>query len=928
MKSSGRTGRTGPILILAVVLSSCIRTTPTPSPTTPVPAEVTAAGAPSGGYTDDFGDPTSGWRKIWPLVLEAPYAAEYRDGAYRLWIDNDLGAYDFVVATPGRSFGDVRLEVDIQRVEGVGFAGAFLVCRFDPASGSFYYVKLDGDGMASIGIYLDGEEQRVVFKEVPAALLDGDWVRFGAGCLGSTLTATVGGETIFELEDTSLQGGEVGLGAGEGDGGRTEILFDNFVAEPLGSEQAAASFPEGEGPPALDEGTLTPFDGEPPPPEGVVDAMAERVASGEWTTEQALITNLKLFAGELRLDQVYEVAPESLEGFGLVLEASRYAASGPDAAARAEIVRLLGILLPPSDRLKEYAAPEPTAGGGRSGLAILPPLQEDCEKLYAKGFPPGSGIKCLLYKQSGIGGQTVTTYYPLVALPLEYAEAAHQAVLTSWSTFSALKGGLSSPTMGSVDLVFVLLPYVEAPSVLALVPSLAPDPTCKITVFLGAIQANEKSKSGPNDYGRFQQTVAHEVFHCYQQWNFPDHFPNQADSSDWGVQDWWGEGTAEYFSNVAFPTVNDEWGRIPGFDFKSASKSLVELSYNNTVFFQYMANTLTNDGLLKLLHGLPYSGNEQDQAAALSKWPDIDQHFHDFGRAFFDGQIKDSSGALLPSGPPVVLDDDYLSIFESQIRLMEARPFVLKRVAVFFPQGHRYSISAVTKGSLPGLDAVRRGAAAGFPWAEWPPQLAAGCKDAVYLMLMTSTAPSPSGTFAVELTLTRDEPVVCDACLAGQWRLLHESLADYLAAPFAGTPGLFTFVDGGGLWIYTFTSSGGISATINYALGYKLNQGSETLPIVAQVVLTIAGKGAGSYWVMLPGTLAMEASTSNIKMEQTIAINGQTVAGDSPIDFNPLPPGTSSADYECTPTTLVLWPAGAEQAGLPPLTFERFGNAP
>jgi hypothetical protein len=195
-------------------------------------------------------------------------------------------------------------------------------------------------------------------------------------------------------------------------------------------------------------------------------------------------------------------------------------------------------------------------------------------------------------------------------------------------------------------------------------------------------------------------------------------------------------------------------------------------------------------------------------------------------------------------------------------------------------------------------------------------------------MLMTSTAPSPSGTFAIELTLTREEPVVCDLCIGGQWRLEHESLADYLEAPFAGTPGLFQYLDGGGLWLYTFTSPGGLFANINYALGYELKQGGETLPIVTEVVLTIAGKGAGSYWVMMPGTLTMEATTSTIKMEQTIAINGQVVASDSPLPLNPLPGGTSAVDYECSPTKLLLWPSAAEQAGLPPLSFERFGNAP
>jgi len=911
-------------LVLLSTLLGCNRPTAGETPSAAVPI----AEKPTVLFQDDFSDPSGGWKEVWFEGSGSAHGAEYNEGALRVWVDNDENAYDINLAAPGQSFVDVHLEVDVQKVSGTGYSGAHLMCRVDAQAGSFYYFKLDGEGLASIGVYLNGEEMHVVFKEVPAGVLRPDWNRLGASCIGPELAISVNGQTIFDTEEPDLQQGDVGLGAGGDDAGRTEVLFDNFAAYPPETPASSQAAAQTQTVATAEEEALRPFEGDPPPPEGLIDAMAAGVDAGTWTYEQALITNLKIFAGEVRLEDVYDVSPDSLEGFGLVLEATRYLSTGADAVVKAEIERLLGILLPPRERLLEVADPATTAKAGRAGLARMPQPQEDCENLYKKGFPPGSGIKCLLYKESGIGGSKVRTFYPLVALPLEYADAAHAAILKSWTTYSSLKGGLAKVTMGDVDLVFVLLPYVESPTILALVPSLSPDPTCKITVFLGAIQANEKKKSGPNDFGHFQQTIAHEMFHCYQQWNFPDHFPNESDSSDWGVQDWWGEGTAEYFSNVVYPSVNDEWGRILGFDLKSASTPLVGLSYGNTVFFQYMAGLLTNDGLLQLLHQLPYAGTEQDQAAALAAWPDIESRFHDFGRAFFDGKIKDTSGALLPSGPPLVLPDDYLTVFETQIRLLEARPFILKRVGVLFPQGHRYTIAPVVKGALAGLDAVRRGAAGGNPWGEWPLSVAAGCSDETFLMLMTSTAAAPSGKFAIELTLTPAEPLVCDPCVPGKWRLLPESLADFLAAPFAETPGLFEYAGGGGLWIYTFSSTGGLNADVNYALGYNLQQGSETLPLVTQVVLAIEGQGTGSYWVQSPGTLALEGVTSNFKMEQTIAINNQEVVGDSPIPLDPLPPGVTTTSYECSPTTLVLWYALAENAGLPPLAFERIESVP
>jgi hypothetical protein len=896
------------MLSAITVLAGCSR--PTPAPTATPVAVVEAS---ESGYRDDFSDPSSGWRKSWPRILETPYGAEYLDGAYRVWVDNDQGTYDIVVATSGRTFDDVRLEVDVQRTLGVGFAGAFLVCRFDPASGSFYYFKLDGDGMASIGIYLDGEEQRVVFKEVPAALLNGEWVRFGAGCLGSTLTVTVGGETIFELEETSLQGGEVGLGAGEGDEGRTEILFDNFIAQP--PESAGTAVAGLETPSAIGAEEEVRLITEPPPPSGLIDSLLERVAAGEWTYEQALIAGLKLLVGESDLDAaVGPQVPFSLEGTGVVLEARRYLQTGTDSPARAELTRLLDILSPGQDRLDEYASPADEAALRVPGLASPFLADETCTDLANQGFPPGSKVKCLLYVQQAIVPGTARIYYPATwgkdAPQLKYTQAALQALQDSWARYTKLGTGI----MGDVRVVFTLI-AAKAPKYLAEVISEGASNTCVVLVYPLALSDSEAV---------FKQTIAHEAFHCYQAWNFPKHF-----NASWAVQDWWGESTAEYFSNVVYPTVNAEWGRLQEFDSASAFKSLLDMSYENESFFQYLATQIGDGGILDLIAKLPTQGGTAEQTKALAAYPMIQTLFRDFGTAYVDGQIVDTSKAKMPSGPLGVPEGftPTLGPTSPSKANLPTWTFTLARYLVTFAPGNAYAVDAKEAGD-PGAYAARRLGLTGS-WAGFPAKTAAGCKKDTYYVLVTSSTPPGTGpSYSVDVTATVEHEAGCDPCLNGKWRLEHESLADFLGAPFAATPGVFQFVDGGGFWLYTFFSNGGLAANINYALGYKLIQGSETLPHTTHVVLTMEGEGAGTYWVKAPGTLGLLGASSTLKMEQDIAINGQTVISDSPIPLDPFPKGASTATYECTPATLVFWPSEAEQAGLPPLSFERFGNAP
>ena len=465
---------------------------------------------------------------------------------------------------------------------------------------------------------------------------------------------------------------------------------------------------------------------EPPPPAGLIEALQAKVVWGGWSYGEGLVQSLKLFTGETQISQVYQETPAEVEGFGIVREAQRYLRVGADAATKTEIERLLGILAPPSERLLEYASPAPTGRVRPPGPGARSEAAEDCESLYKEGFPSGSGIKCFLVKEGGFSGQTVRVFWPMIAVTTNYADAAYTGVITAWNRYSQLTPPAGVSILKSVDVVFALLNAAEGPKILAMVPSESTDPRCLIVVYLPGIQANEQAKGGPDDFGYFLQTIAHEMFHCYQVWNFPE----QADDA-WSVQDWWGEGTANYFSNVVWPEVNVEWGWMDDFAYHSADTSVVYMSYDNFAFFQFLGKSIGDNGVLKLIASMPFGGDESGQASALAAFPGMQDLFHQFGRAYMDGAIIDSGGKKLPTTPPFIPPGRTIEVAETQIRTLEATPFVISRYAITFPIGHLYTIAQVLTGSAEGYLSARVDTAAGA-WGDLPEKVAAGCAPDTY----------------------------------------------------------------------------------------------------------------------------------------------------------------------------------------------------
>ena len=154
---------------------------------------------------------------------------ECTDGEFRVGIDNNQAPYDFITAPLGGSYGDVRVEVDVRFAQGAD-AGAYIICRGSQAAGDFYLLRLGVDGSVEITDFRETEEQIARMNSLPEGYVLPGWNHMQADCAGPKLSLTVNGELVLEREigDDYFASGDVGLGAGGGSFGLSEVRFDNF----------------------------------------------------------------------------------------------------------------------------------------------------------------------------------------------------------------------------------------------------------------------------------------------------------------------------------------------------------------------------------------------------------------------------------------------------------------------------------------------------------------------------------------------------------------------------------------------------------------------------------------------------------------------------------------------------------------------------
>lgn len=506
-------------------------------------------------------------------------------------------------------------------------------------------------------------------------------------------------------------------------------------------------------------------------PLSIYDLYDANVESGQWSQGQGLVTLLRYATGQADLADALggrELMVE--EATGLLEMADEYLAANPEASEKAEIEKLANVLLPNPEKILPYAQPEGQArqGGGKlSNLAQSAQGQDvACTQLWSSGFAmsiTGTVPVCVLYRTFTAGGVTFRVFYPR-----GWETQGHHAQMLDWVVEGLTRAAeeyrpLAARGLMPTDLVFTLRPFEEGG-----VQDPATDMAarsrfggCNIGVFPVADTESE---------GAVRQRAAHELFHCFQKYNLPG-----PDTPLYIPKKWWTEGSAEYFSNVVYPDVNDEYRYMDELESAVWSASIFDFSYENFLFFQYLGNRLGPDGVLRLLSSMPSDGSRASYIQALnSGLPSANELFHNFGQAYLDKNIRDTSGGLVPVNPRLVGSINMYAQDGNDMAELAAFPYLLRMQRFVFPRYYRYALTMSQTGN--GMSSARPAGAAGA-WGALPSSVTTACRDREYWVLATRVDPAQSMEFRVRRTYERKEK--CDPCLIGTWRLVPGTLEVY-----------------------------------------------------------------------------------------------------------------------------------------------------
>jgi hypothetical protein len=433
-----------------------------------------------------------------------------------------------------------------------------------------------------------------------------------------------------------------------------------------------------------------------------------------------------------------------------------------DDNTRAELTRLRHAISPPQEALDAISQSETAYSPARLASANPINLQQSsqCKSLAGLGYDPddiGDNVVCYLYTEENVSGNTFRIYYPV-----EWKGDEDFTELIN-HTMTALKDGYTTFSqydtlqVKNINLIFSIFDsgttngqqdYFDIDN-----------QACPITMFP---KANE-------DYflEQYKQIVAHEMFHCVQDWSFPQTSPYKAHS-------WWLEGTADYFSNLVYPSANEEWNALLSFDRTSRNTPLDGMTYENFIFFQFMANQYSTANLISILSSISSSGGSQ---SALSGVENISENFNRFVVKYLSTGIQDTSGAMILLEHPAATDSK--EITDEGEETVSADPFVATRYAVSYKEEMRFlqePTTIITDGNFSAVEAdFRRDI---FRWSDLPPEVRSECEDDIlYVFVVTSTE---SSKFDYNFRVSEAERAVCDPCLLGAWAIDNDSFEDFI----------------------------------------------------------------------------------------------------------------------------------------------------
>lgn len=645
----------------------------------------------------------------------------------------------------------------------------------------------------------------------------------------------------------------------------------------------------------------------PPLPNGYADILRSRVDSGEWTQGQGLVTLLKLFAGEIPAssaglgDGVLEA-----EGSGILQLAGDYLKDGDDETAKTEITRLVNLLVPTRAMLDVYSRLEGASGKGPGVAAPRRYDPQECASLWASGFPDTRTPSFLCFSAGERfidSGYSYRVYYPLAwegdASKQAYYDATFQAMQDTVPVFR------SYGEVKSIYFVFTTLADSETPADTLAVTNWdqfrPTEEACPIIMYPLSLGLSI------DDY---KQTVAHEIFHCFEAWNLHA----QGIGAGYDSSEWWVEGTAEYFSNIAYPANNYEYRFHDSFSLRSNSEALMSMNYENSTFFQFIANQAGGpSGVLAMLRTLPTTPGMPIQIAALAAYPGINDLFELFARQVFDAQLMDTSGALINIHASFAIIDNISTTFSG---VYTTQPFVLTHARLNFGGRQHYTTSVLVTGA-DGHEAAR---ISGLPgtWAALPEDVYSGCGETTYILYVLTTQPGQERKVVLDVTPAGEVP--CDECLIGSWEATHDSYMSYMQSILERN-GDVTVDSVSGRMYAEFRATGRASAGYeDFSLHYTVTTSNlSDNPVLVAFSMLLDGQSNGLF----------EADGSNLVFsgEANFTVDLQALVGDTfvdmgelPIDFpvNPI----ATAAYTCSGNTFTYYPEIPEMT-VSPIVFNK-----
>ena len=171
-------------------------------------------------YSDDFGDPESGWGE----VSSETGSSGYGTGIFRVRVENQQWV---VWSTAGQEFDDFVLEADAWQDSGPDDASYGLVARYSDAD-HFYRFDVGGDGQYAVfESTLDGWVDMVEWTESEAILPRRSVNHIRVICRGSEMSLYVNGAYLAAVRDDSLGSGDIGVFGATFEEGGAALCFDN-----------------------------------------------------------------------------------------------------------------------------------------------------------------------------------------------------------------------------------------------------------------------------------------------------------------------------------------------------------------------------------------------------------------------------------------------------------------------------------------------------------------------------------------------------------------------------------------------------------------------------------------------------------------------------------------------------------------------------